>query len=85
MSCNHVGFRVYAKRVFKDGSIHYCVQCLNCLRAVKLEGKKGVWLKAEDLPPDSINTIRNWIDDDRNIEKVCGQLWHEFSAPTTEV
>lgn len=51
MSCNHIGHRVYTKRVFSNLTEHFCVQCLNCGAVVKTNGKS--WLKLEDIPQNT--------------------------------
>lgn len=50
--CDHAGHRVYARRVFNNGTVHFCVQCLKCLRVVKLEEHENKpWIKVESIPP----------------------------------
>lgn len=50
--CDHVGHRVYARRVFANGTVHFCVQCLHCLRAVKLpEHEFRPWIRIDEIPP----------------------------------
>jgi len=34
--CDHKGFLRYARRTFKNGTVHYCVQCKNCGQVVKI-------------------------------------------------
>lgn len=49
--CDHVGHRVYARRIFENGSVHFCVQCLKCLRVVKLSDHDNrPWIRIEDVP-----------------------------------
>ncbi len=49
--CAHVGHRVYARRVFQNGTVHFCVQCLKCLRVVKLpEHDHRPWIRIEEVP-----------------------------------
>ena len=49
--CDHVGHRVYAKRTFRNGTTHYCVQCTRCLSVVKMpEHGNRPWIKAEEIP-----------------------------------
>lgn len=49
--CDHTGHRVYARRVFTNGTVHFCVQCLSCLRAVKIpEHGNRLWIRVEDVP-----------------------------------
>lgn len=33
--CDHAGETVYTRRTFRNGSVHYCIQCRNCLQVVK--------------------------------------------------
>jgi len=51
VDCDHVGHRVYVRRTFVNGSIHYGIQCLKCLSIVK-DDKHGnrPWLKAQEIP-----------------------------------
>lgn len=49
--CDHIGHRVFRKRVFGNLTEHYCVQCLKCGRVVKHNNK--LWLKLEDIPPQA--------------------------------
>jgi hypothetical protein len=49
--CDHVGHRVYARRVFANGTVHFCVQCLVCLRTLKLDDHGGrPWIRVEEVP-----------------------------------
>ena len=49
--CDHVGFRVYAVRTFSNGSVHHCVQCLNCLHVVKMEEHQNrPWIRKDEIP-----------------------------------
>ena len=48
--CQHIGHRVYTKRIFQNLTTHYCVQCLNCGQVVKQNNK--LWLKLDDIPPN---------------------------------
>lgn len=50
-NCDCVGHRVYARRVFNNGSVHFCVQCLRCLQVCKLpEHGNRPWIKATEIP-----------------------------------
>lgn len=51
LDCDHAGHRVYARRVFKNGSVHFCVQCRECFRVVKM-AQHGYrpWIKANEVP-----------------------------------
>lgn len=60
--CDHVGHRIYARRVFTNGTVHVCVQCLKCLRVVKLpEHGNRPWLRIDEVP--SGRKIHDFIDD----------------------
>lgn len=49
--CDHHGHRVYARRVFANGSVHHCVQCLRCLRVVKLpEHDDRPFIRRDEVP-----------------------------------
>lgn len=49
--CDHQGHRVYARRVFRNGTTHYCLQCLLCLTTVKAEehGNRP-WIRHDEIP-----------------------------------
>jgi uncharacterized Zn finger protein len=59
MYCDHIGHRVFTKRVFSNKTIHYCVQCLNCGQSVKHNGKS--FLKLDDIPVNA--KIRDFNED----------------------
>lgn len=49
--CDHVGQTVYSHRTFSNGSTHFCVQCIDCGRAIK--SKKHdyrLWIKKCEVP-----------------------------------
>jgi len=49
--CDHVGHRVYARRVFANGTVHFCVQCLKCLRVTKEpDHNYRPWIRVEEVP-----------------------------------
>ena len=49
--CDHTGHRIYTRRVFKNGSVHYCVQCKKCLKVVKLdEHQQRPWITFNEIP-----------------------------------
>ena len=59
--CDHQGGKVYARRVFSNGSTHICVQCLLCLSLVKLPlHDNRPFLRLEEVPAGK--KIRDWID-----------------------
>ena len=49
--CDHAGHRVYARRLFANKTTHFCVQCLKCLRVVKLpEHGNRPFIRADEVP-----------------------------------
>lgn len=49
--CDHVGHRVYTRREFSNGTVHHCVQCLNCLAVVKLpEHGNRPFIRLDEIP-----------------------------------
>lgn len=49
--CDHLGHRVYSRRQFANGTVHFCVQCVRCLRVVTLpEHGNRPWLKVDEIP-----------------------------------
>ena len=61
--CDHAGSKVYTRRVFSNGTIHYCVQCQKCLRLVKLpEHNNRPFIKPHEIPLGK--TIYAFIDED---------------------
>ena len=49
--CSHEGKRVFAKRVFENGTVHYCVQCTDCKLVVKLpEFNNRPWIRKDEIP-----------------------------------
>lgn len=49
--CAHIGHRVYARRVFSNGTVHHCVQCVKCLSVVKMpEHGNRPWIRADEIP-----------------------------------
>lgn len=61
MNCDHYKSKVYAKKTFANGTVHYCIQCIKCLNLVTLEGQKGQWIKLEDIPENRRHNIRDHI------------------------
>lgn len=58
---DHAGHRVYARRTFKNGTVHFCVQCLKCLNVVKLhEHGSRPWIRADEIPAG--RKIHDFID-----------------------
>lgn len=50
--CDHHGHRVYARRIFPNGSAHICVQCIKCLSVVKLpEHNNRPFIRPDEVPP----------------------------------
>lgn len=51
IDCGHVGHRVYVMRVFSNGTKHYGIQCLNCLRIIKAkEHNFRPWIRFDEIP-----------------------------------
>lgn len=62
-SCQHDGTLRYARRVFSNNTIHYCVQCTHCLATVKTDRHGGkLFIKHEEIPQGAV--IFDWIDPD---------------------
>ena len=50
--CDHAGHSVYTRRRFANGTVHICVQCLNCLSVIKTaEHNNRPWIRIEEVPP----------------------------------
>ena len=59
--CDHAGHRRYTRRVFANGTVHYCVQCIKCLRVVKLdEHDQRPWIRFNEIPTGK--TIHPFIE-----------------------
>lgn len=51
--CDHVGYRVYARRTLSNGAVHYCVQCRRCKQIIKtVEHGYRLYVKASEIPHD---------------------------------
>lgn len=60
-NCDCVGHYFYTKRIFKNGTIHFCAQCKSCLRVVKLPIHNfRPWIKPEEIPTGNI--IQDFIE-----------------------
>lgn len=60
--CRHERWQ-YCRRKFSNGTLHFGVQCLDCLAVIKLEKhSQKLWLKPEDIPVHA--PIHAWIDPD---------------------
>ena len=58
--CDHKLARQYARRVFSNGSVHFCVQCTKCLDLVKLpEHSYRPFIRPDEIPIG--RTIHEWI------------------------
>lgn len=66
MTCDHVGHRVYAIKIFSNLTEHYCVQCTKCLAIVHQDGR--AWIKREEIPAGK--SIRPFIETDASGEAV---------------
>lgn len=50
--CDHIGYLQYTRRVFSNGSVHFCLQCEHCLKVVKHPRHNNkLFLKASEIPP----------------------------------
>lgn len=71
--CNH-GRWHYIRRTFSNGTIHFGIQCLDCLSCIKLDRHdQKLWLKPEDIPVNA--PIHAWINPD--LETGQGGLFHD--------
>jgi hypothetical protein len=49
--CDHAGHRVYARRTFANGTVHYCIQCTRCLSVVKIpQHGNRPWIRHDEIP-----------------------------------
>lgn len=61
--CDHIGRRRYTRRVFANGTVHICVQCMECLSLVKLpEHGNRPFIRLDEVPPG--RQIHEWINPD---------------------
>jgi hypothetical protein len=60
-TCNHDHSLRYARRVFSNGTVHYCVQCTRCLDVVKT-ARHGyrLFIRHDEIPSSAV--IFEWID-----------------------
>ena len=59
--CEHLNSLRYTRRIFSNGTAHYCVQCSRCFATVKTQRHNGnLFIKHEEIPPGVI--ISDWID-----------------------
>lgn len=50
--CDHIGYEQYVRRTFANGTVHYGIQCENCLKMVKHERHNGkLFIKHSEIPP----------------------------------
>ena len=61
--CDHHGSLRYARRVFKNGTIHHCVQCSRCLKVVKTK-RHGLrpFINVSEIPAES--TVYPFVEAD---------------------
>jgi hypothetical protein len=59
--CSHDGERRYTRRVFANGTVHICIQCMDCLDVV-LSPRHNMrpWIRLDEVPPGRV--IHEWID-----------------------
>ena len=59
-ACSHSGTRRYARRTFDNGTVHICVQCMDCGEVV-LMSRHGSrpWIRLDEVPPGEV--IHDWI------------------------
>ena len=57
--CAHSGIRRYARRTFANGTVHICVQCMDCFEVVLLQrhGNRP-WIRLDEVPPGEV--IHDW-------------------------
>lgn len=59
--CDHKGHVRYVRRVFRNETVHFGVQCAKCLDMVKTERHHHkLFIRVDEIPPHS--TIHEWID-----------------------
>lgn len=69
--CNHKGHLRYVRRVFKNGTTHFGVQCSACLDMVKTERHQlKLFITLAEIPAHS--TIHEYVDP--NINDAQGDL-----------
>lgn len=62
-TCSHSGTRRYARRTFQSGSVHICVQCMDCLEVLRLDRHDGrPWIRLDEVPPGEV--IHDWTQRD---------------------
>lgn len=59
--CDHVGHRRYVRRVFSNGTIHFCVQCQQCRETVLMQ-EHGMrpYIRAEEIPKGRL--VGEWVE-----------------------
>lgn len=59
--CSHSGIRRYARRTFANGTVHICVQCMDCGDVVLMtrHGNRP-WIRLDEVPPGEV--IHDWIE-----------------------
>lgn len=66
--CEHVGHTIYVKRSFNNGTFHYGVQCLDCLRIIKTSRHNyRPWIKFHEIPTGV--TVHDYIDSGQKHDK----------------
>jgi hypothetical protein len=59
--CSHSGIRRYARRTFANGTVHICIQCMDCGDVVLMtrHGNRP-WIRLDEVPPGEV--IHDWIE-----------------------
>jgi hypothetical protein len=72
--CDHKGHLRYVRRIFKNGTQHFGVQCSKCLDMVKTTRHNNkLFITLAEIPAHS--TIHEYIDPELNAEQ--GGLFDE--------
>jgi hypothetical protein len=59
--CSHDGERRYTRRVFANGTVHICIQCMDCLDVVLIPlHNMRPWIRLDEVPAGQI--IYEWIE-----------------------
>ena len=59
-NCNHENTQ-YVRRTFPDGTVHYGIQCLDCLDIIKTDRHEGkLFIKHNEIPAGSV--IHDWVN-----------------------
>jgi hypothetical protein len=66
--CSHDGERRYTRRVFANGTVHICIQCMDCLDVVlsPLHAMRP-WIRLDEVPAGQV--IHEWIDSEHAVRQ----------------